>query len=56
MPRRVPKVPEALLSQDQNAVIQSFFIADFTPFEAVIGRPLKRVEREACQSAPKIDP
>jgi hypothetical protein len=45
MPRRVPKLPQAVLSQEQSAVVQGFSIADFTPFETLLGRSLNRVER-----------
>jgi hypothetical protein len=53
MPRRVPKSPQAVLSEAQTAVIQSFAFSDFTPFEALIGRALSTVEQGALSALAK---
>lgn len=46
MPKLMPKLPQAVLSQDCAAFLQRFSIDDFGTFEGIAGRPLTLSERE----------
>ncbi len=35
MPKRLPKLPQAVLAPEQSAAINDYAITDFTSFEAI---------------------